>query len=147
MSDNLKIPDMVCYWIDVLGLKGWTITTEAISIESVAYADDVPVYDRYFVGVEIDREKMKACIYHDCPLNKEYIVHELIHVKYPEWSEDQVNKETERLINQKKMNEKELQKIIEKLNNLDQLVLPNGATGAVWLEDVIDILNQNKEDE
>ena len=45
------------------------------------------------------------------------------------------------------MKEKELQKIIEKLNNLDQLVLPNGATGAVWLEDVIDILKQKQEDE
>ena len=45
------------------------------------------------------------------------------------------------------MNEKELQKIIENLNNLDQLVLPNGATGAVWLEDVIDILKQKQEDE
>ena len=102
MSDNLKIHDMVCYWIDVLGLKGWTITTEAISIEAVTYADNVPVYDRYFVGVEIDREKMTACIYHDRPLNKEYIVHELLHVKYPEWSEDQVNAETDRLITQNK---------------------------------------------
>ena len=45
------------------------------------------------------------------------------------------------------MKEKELQKIIEKLNNLDQLVLPNGATGAVWLEDVIDIFKPNQEDE
>ncbi len=44
------------------------------------------------------------------------------------------------------MNEKELQKIIEKLNNLDQLVLPNGATGAVWLEDVIDILKPKEID-
>jgi hypothetical protein len=44
------------------------------------------------------------------------------------------------------MSEEELKKIIEKLNNLDQLVLPNGSTGAVWLEDVIDILKQ-KEDE
>ena len=45
------------------------------------------------------------------------------------------------------MSEEELKKIIEKLNNLDQLVLSNGATGAVWLEDVIDILNQNKDEE
>jgi hypothetical protein len=45
------------------------------------------------------------------------------------------------------MSKEELDKIIEKLNNLNQLVLPNGATGAVWLEDVINVLNQNKEDE
>lgn len=46
-------------------------------------------------------------------------------------------------LNQKKMDEKELQKIIEKLNNLNQLYLPNGATGAVWLGDVIDVLNSH----
>ncbi len=45
-----------------------------------------------------------------------------------------------------KMSKEELETIIEKLNNLDQLHLPNGATGAVWLEDVIKILNQNKDE-
>ena len=38
----------------------------------------------------------------DFILNDEYIAHELLHVKYPDWSEDQVNKETERLLNQSK---------------------------------------------
>jgi len=94
MSEDLKVHDVVCHWIDVLGLKGWNITTEDISKEAVTYADDVPIEDRYFVGVEIDREKMTACIYHDRPLNKEYIVHELLHVKYPDWSEEQVNFQT-----------------------------------------------------
>ena len=45
------------------------------------------------------------------------------------------------------MSKEDLDKIIEKLNNLNQIVLPNGATGAVWLEDVINLLNQNKDDE
>ena len=44
------------------------------------------------------------------------------------------------------MSKEELDKIIEKLNNLNQLVLPNGATGAVWLEDVINVLKQNKDE-
>jgi len=99
-TDNLTVDNMVGYWIDALGLKGWTITTEAISIEAVAYADDVPDSDKYFVGIQIDKESMQARIYHDRPLNDEYIAHELLHVKYPDWSEDQVNKETERLLNQ-----------------------------------------------
>ena len=43
------------------------------------------------------------------------------------------------------MSKEELDKIIEKLNNLNQLVLPNGATGAVWLKDVINALNQIKD--
>ena len=91
---NLETHDMTGYWIDVLGLKGWTITTEAIDKASVIYEEGVPESDQYFVGVEIDREKMMACIYHDRPLNKEYIVHELLHVKYPDWTEDQVNFQT-----------------------------------------------------
>lgn len=102
MSENSKVHNMVCHWIDVLGLKGWTITTEAIDKKSVIYEEGVPESDQYFVGVEIDREKMMACIYHDRPLNDEYVVHELLHVKYPDWSEDQVNAETDRLINQNK---------------------------------------------
>ncbi len=101
-EDELEVHDMTGYWIDKLGLSGWTITTEAIDKKSVIYADDVPESDQYFVGVEIDREKMMACIYHDRPLNDDYVVHELLHVKYSDWSEDQVNAETERLINQNK---------------------------------------------
>jgi hypothetical protein len=34
----------------------------------------------------------------DRPLTEEDIVHELLHVKYNNWSEDQVNKETEKLL-------------------------------------------------
>ena len=100
-TDNLTVDNMVGYWIDALGLKGWTIITTAINKASVIYEEGVPESDQYFVGVEIDREKMMACIYHDRPLNKEYIVHELLHVKYPDWSEDQVNAETDRLIKPK----------------------------------------------
>ena len=99
--DNLEIHDMVGYWIDKLGLTGWTITTEAIDEKSVTYADDVPDRDKYFVGIQIDKESMQARIYHDRPLTDEYVVHELLHVKYPKWSEDQVNTETERLLKPK----------------------------------------------
>ena len=99
---NLEIHDRVGYWIDKLGLTGWTITTEAINEKSVTYADDVPDSDKYFVGIQIDKESMRARIYHDRPLNDEYIAHELLHVKYPDWSEDHVNIETEKLLKTKK---------------------------------------------
>ena len=102
MKTNLAIHDRIGYWIDALGLKGWTITTEAIDKKSVTYADDVPDNDKYFVGVEIDKESMYANIYHDRPLIDEYIVHELLHVKHLDWSEEQVNIETESLLNQNK---------------------------------------------
>lgn len=102
MNDNLKTHDMVNRWIDVIGLKGWTIATEAIDKKSVIYEGGVPAWDQYFVGVDIDKEKMMAHIYHDRPLNDEYVVHELLHVKYPDWTEDQVNAGTELLLNQSK---------------------------------------------
>ena len=102
MKDNLKTHDMIDRWIALLGLRGWTIATEAIDKKSVVYEGGVPGWDRYFVGVEIDRENMKAHIYHDRPLNDEYVVHELLHVKYPDWTEDQVNAGTELLLNQNK---------------------------------------------
>ena len=98
MSDNLKIHDMVCYWIDVLDLKGWNITTEHIPLMSVTYAEETPDKDRYFVGIKINRESMLARIYHDRPLNDEYIVHELLHVKYPQKDEDWINETTEQYL-------------------------------------------------
>jgi hypothetical protein len=92
---------MINHWISVIGLRGWTITTEAIDKKSVVYEGGVPAYDRYFVGVEIDRENMNAHIYHDRSLNDEYVVHELLHVKYPDWTEDQVNAGTKSLLHLK----------------------------------------------
>ena len=94
---NLETHDMVGYWVDRLDLMGWTIATEAIEKKSVTYADDVPDSDKYFVGIQIDKESMQAIIYHDRPLTDEYVVHELLHVKYPSKSEDWVN-EVEELI-------------------------------------------------
>jgi len=83
-------------------LHEWNITTEAIDPEQVTYPDDCQGGERFFIGIEIHHTNYKAVIYHDRPLYEEAIVHELLHVKYPDWSEDQVNKETERLINQTK---------------------------------------------
>jgi hypothetical protein len=40
----------------------------------------------------------EAVIYHDRDLTEEDIVHELLHVKYPDWTEDQVNLETDKLL-------------------------------------------------
>jgi len=106
-TNNITIHDRTNHWINVLGLSGWSISIKAISKEAVIYADDVPIEDRYFVGVQINKEKMHAIIYHDRSLTDEYVVHELLHVKHPDWSEDQVNAETERLLNQNKDEQKE----------------------------------------
>ncbi len=96
---NLEIHDRIGYWIDKLGLTGWTITIEAIEKKSVTYADNVPDSDKYFVGIQINKESAQARIYHDRKLTEEDIIHELLHVKHQSWSEDQVNIETEKLLN------------------------------------------------
>lgn len=85
-------------WKGVLDLDDWIITTEAIAPEAVMYDPEIPAKDRYYVGVQADPEKRIATIYHDRDLTEEDIVHELLHVAQPEWSEWQVNRVTELLL-------------------------------------------------
>ena len=61
------------------------------------YDNDCPIKDRYFVGIEIDKENKAGTIYHDRELTEADIIHELLHVKYPNKSEDWINK-TENII-------------------------------------------------
>ena len=87
---------MVSHWMVMLDIKGWAVTIEAIDKKSVIYDSEIPEEDRYYVGVQVDRDTRIATIYHDRDLTEEDIVHELLHVKYPDWTEDQVNKQTEK---------------------------------------------------
>jgi hypothetical protein len=36
-----------------------------------------------------------------------------------------------------------MDKLIEKLKQIEELCLPNGATGAVWLDDVITVIEKH----
>jgi hypothetical protein len=38
---------------------------------------------------------------------------------------------------------KNKKKLIEKLEKIEELCLPNGAKGAVWLEDVIEVIKKH----
>jgi hypothetical protein len=73
---------MINKWLKKLELTDWTIELEAIKHEQ-------------------DSNTKHGIIYYDRPLTEEDIVHELLHVKYNNWSEDQVNTETERLLKSK----------------------------------------------
>ena len=84
-------------WQDKFQLTGWTITTEAIDKLSVIYDRDCPDEDKYFVGIEIDHIKKTGIIYYDRAITEEDIIHELLHVKYPNKSESWIN-EVEELI-------------------------------------------------
>tara|TARA_R110000803_G_scaffold114070_1_gene182560 strand:- start:326 stop:613 length:288 start_codon:yes stop_codon:yes gene_type:complete len=90
---------LVNKWQDKFQLTDWEFTSQEIKPEQVVYDEDCPDEDKYFVGIEIGHIKKTGIIYYDRAITEEDIIHELLHVKYPDWSEDQVNEETEILLN------------------------------------------------
>jgi len=93
---------MIEKWKHILSLDNWSITTESIDPDAVMYDDSCGNEERYYIGVSADHNNKIAIIYHDRQLTEEDVVHELLHVSFPDWSEDQVNLETEKLLNQNK---------------------------------------------
>jgi len=89
--------NLVDKWQSKLNLKDWTFSIQEIQPTQVVYDNDCPVKDRYFVGIEIDKENKIGTIYHDRELTEADVIHELLHVKYPEKDEDWINK-TENII-------------------------------------------------
>ena len=87
---------MINKWLKKLKLTEWTVRLEPLDNEQVVC--DCPPEDCYFVGVNYDSTTKHAVIYYDRDLTEEDIVHELLHVKHNDWSEDQVNTETKRLL-------------------------------------------------
>tara|TARA_R110000850_G_scaffold31469_1_gene86373 strand:+ start:153 stop:446 length:294 start_codon:yes stop_codon:yes gene_type:complete len=82
---------LVHKWQSKLNLKGWSFLIDEIQPNQVVYDNDCPVKDRYFVGIEIDKENKIGTIYHDRELTEADIIHELLHVKYPEKGEAWIN--------------------------------------------------------
>lgn len=79
-------------WALRLGVDDWDIRTEKIKPEQIEYNGE-----KYFVGVERNYEDRKAVIYHDIPLDEESIVHELLHIAFPQ-AEDEDYDEYEKFI-------------------------------------------------
>jgi hypothetical protein len=84
-----RVDEAIIHWQQVLGLADYTITAEHISLFQVS--DNYCAVGYSLVGVESDHRKKKACIYYTRRLTEEDIVHELLHVRYPLWTEEQVN--------------------------------------------------------
>ena len=92
--------NLVDKWQSKLNLKEWRFTVQEILPEQVVYDNDCLVKDRYFVGIEIDQENKTGTIYHDRELTEADIIHELLHVKYPNKSEAWINKTENIILNQ-----------------------------------------------
>jgi len=80
---------MIEKWKKILELDEWDISTDSISNEQVYYPEDLDIKE--FIGISIDHKQKYGLINHTRPLTDFDVVHELLHVKYPIWSEDQVN--------------------------------------------------------
>lgn len=85
-------------WLGKLRISKWLVDTKQIDPKSVTYPDDIPAKDKFFVGIQSAEEALHATIFHDRPLTEEDIVHELLHIKHPDWSEEQINAVTKRLL-------------------------------------------------
>ena len=107
---------MISKWKNRFELNNLEIKTEKIDPKSVVYPDDCQGEDRFFIGISFNKATSTAIIYHDRPLTEEDIVHELLHVKHPEWSEEQVNSETKRLLDKQFIDE--LQDWLERKSHL-----------------------------
>jgi hypothetical protein len=83
---------MIEKWKLILSLTDWDITTQAIDPNAVTYDNDIPIEERFYIGVSPNHTSKTATIYHDRELTERDIIHELLHVRNPSWGEDRVNK-------------------------------------------------------
>jgi hypothetical protein len=78
-------------WQALLNIPNWKINCESISENQVVDELEGNTSGHEFVGIQIDFKNQIGTIYHTRKLNEDDIIHELIHVKHPSWSEDKVN--------------------------------------------------------
>lgn len=113
-------PGLIYKWQYNFQLTEWKFLTQEILPEQVVYNNDCPDKDKYFVGIEIDQQNKTGTIYHDRELTEADVIHELLHVKYPNKNEAWVNKIENLIVNINKMDKEEL---IEWIYNLPLQVL------------------------
>jgi len=86
--------DIIIKWQTAFGINDWDIVTNRIHPDQVTYADDCPLIDRYFIGIQKFPNRKYGVIYHDRDLYEEAIIHELLHVRYPDKDEEWIDRET-----------------------------------------------------
>ncbi len=91
--------EVIACWQEEFGLLDWKVECHPISIFQVS--DEYCRVGKNFVGISRDFDRKVGTIHHTRKLTEEDIVHELLHVRYPQWSEDQVNTETIHLLKEK----------------------------------------------
>ena len=74
-----------------LHLQDWNIQTQSILKNQVVYDLTVPIKDRYFIGVYRDFKNKSAILYHDRDLTLRDVLHELLHIRFPNFTERKIN--------------------------------------------------------
>ncbi len=82
---------MITKWQKILGLNDWEITSQRIDRDQVTFPDEILPKDRYFTGITVEDDGMKGTIYHDDELTEEAVIHEMLHLRFPDKDEDWVN--------------------------------------------------------
>jgi hypothetical protein len=101
MLQTLSINNKISFWKKILNIEHYVINVEKISIYQVS--DDFCFVGNSFVGISTDHTHKIATIFHTRQLQDDDIIHELLHVKYPDWTEAQVNKRMDELLKESKM--------------------------------------------
>jgi hypothetical protein len=82
-------------WTIRLNLLDWDINFEEINIDQVLYDQDIPLNERYFIGVQVTSiSRKEATIIYDRLPSEEDILHELLHIKYPILVQAEINELT-----------------------------------------------------
>ncbi len=82
---------MIEQWKSLLEISDWTIECEPISEMQVVDALKGNTPGHEFVGIAIDFKRRKGTIFHTRLLLEDDIIHELLHVRFPKWSEEEVD--------------------------------------------------------
>jgi hypothetical protein len=87
---SMFVYERIEYWKSVFEIAEWNIVCEAIDEMQVVdiWEESTPGHE--FVGIHSDFETKTATLYYTRPLEEDDIIHELLHVRYPEWSEEKV---------------------------------------------------------
>ncbi len=98
-SNNIMIIDNATFlssklieqWKSLLQISEWKISCQSISEMQVVDGlhGDTPGHE--FVGICINSLERSGIIYHTRPLLEDDIIHELLHVRFPDFSEEEVN--------------------------------------------------------
>ena len=94
----MNVEKTIEFWQQKLNLDSWTIVTESIGRDQVMFPEDISDEDKFFIGVSVQEKNKIAIISHDRDLTEEDIIHELLHVAYPEHDEDWVNDQTNKAL-------------------------------------------------